>query len=269
MRAPARSAANCSASRMKGELHPIIPRSTYEADFRILCVLSCISNDSLEGGGGRGITGRTPSATVLVFISVAANTTTLPERFCYSREETTGTIQREIMLADRVKYPNYAFPLETGEQGERTLHRANKYSLYATKRNDHDFPVTQSLLTQPMPRRKVRQHNAQDTKKHRQSRHGRGARLFFLTRATIEVVSRFRLKCFLNDLRHSLTQNRRKKRHFILHYSRCIPSPWGGFHPVIAVLFSPNQFLGEVVSSESVEPRNKNGAPLSARFFLT
>ena len=34
----------------------------------------------------------------------------------------------------------------------------------------------------------------------------------------------FRLKWFLNDLRHSLTQNRRKYAPFILHDSRRVPS---------------------------------------------
>ena len=39
----ARSAVRCSASRIKGELHPTLLRTTCEADFRTLCVLPCIS----------------------------------------------------------------------------------------------------------------------------------------------------------------------------------------------------------------------------------
>ena len=39
---------------------------------------------------------------------------------------------------------------------------------------------------------------------------------------------------------------------FILHDSRCLPRDHGTFHPV-AVLPSPNRFLGEVFSSQIEE----------------
>ena len=43
----ARRAVRCSASRMKGELHPL-PRTTCEANFRTYCVLYCMPDDCFK-----------------------------------------------------------------------------------------------------------------------------------------------------------------------------------------------------------------------------
>ena len=48
-----RSAEGCSASHMKGKLHPIILRTACETNIGTLCVISCIwMTTSNEGGGG-------------------------------------------------------------------------------------------------------------------------------------------------------------------------------------------------------------------------
>ena len=70
----------------------------------------------------------------------------------------------------------------------------------------------------------------------------------------------FRLKCFLNDLRHSLTQNRRK---LVIFYDSCsVTRPWD-FSSCSSFYSYQNQFLGEVLSSQIEKPQKKSDEPLS------
>ena len=76
-------------------------------------------------------------------------------------------------------------------------------------------------------------------------------------RATIEVALFVRF-FFVND--ELLNPNSSDFAHF-LNDSRRVPSPWdfssdGSF-------VSPNQFLGDILSSQIKESKKKSGAPLS------
>ena len=80
--------------------------------------------------------------------------------------------------------------------------------------SERQVPRFRSLI-RPLPLAKynrfaarVRRRKLADRMKH----------LPWLTRATIKVCSSFRVKCVVSDLRHSLTQNRRKIRpiYFVL-----------------------------------------------------
>ena len=73
--------------------------------------------------------------------------------------------------------------------------------------------------------------------------------MFVILDVCYDGGSTFRLKWFLNDLRHSLTQNRRKYA-ISLHGSRVVYLGRGTFHPG-AVLAFFKSVLGKVLSPQN------------------